>query len=81
VDLSNRELATLILAGSFFAIILLIPSTRRQVLPSIAAVLKVLANAKVLGLFILYFAHASAIVVAAWILGVWDLSATTSQCE
>jgi hypothetical protein len=27
-----------------------------------------------LGLFILYFAHASAIVVAAWILGVWDLS-------
>lgn len=74
MDLSNRELATVILVAVFFAIILLTPSARHQVLPSIAAVLKALINAKILGLFVLYFAYAAAIVVAARTLGVWDLS-------
>ena len=74
MELSNRELATVILVALFFVVVLLTPSARRQVLPSIAAVLKVLVNAKILGLFVLYFAYAAAIVVAARTLGVWDLS-------
>lgn len=74
MGLSNRELATVILVAAFFAAMLLIPSVRRQVLPSMAAVLKVLVNAKILGLFALYFAYAAAIVVAARVLGAWDLS-------
>src|SRR5680860_1478052 len=74
IGFSNRELATAILAAVFVATILLIPRTRRQVLPSLVAILKVLANIKILGLFAAYFAYAALLVVAAWILGAWEIS-------
>lgn len=71
-DLSNRELATGILLLAGLALILILPSWRRSIGPSLADLVRTLLARQLLLLFALYAIYTAALVLLAAKVGAWD---------
>lgn len=74
MEVTNRELASTILAVVFVSAFALVPKLRRHVGSSFSNFLHLLFVWKIQLPLLTYFAYAFAVVYIAWRLGAWDLS-------
>lgn len=73
MELTTRELASVILLAVFVGVLLAIPKIRRDVLPSFGGVAKAFFVPKILAVVAVYFGYTAAAVFAASRIGVWNL--------
>ncbi|MGJ9412886.1 hypothetical protein ACHAAC_09270 [Aeromicrobium sp. CF4.19] len=71
-ELTNRELATVILFGVFVGVFSLVPNLRREVGPSLVSVLRSFFVWKIQVPLLIYFAYAAGLVYVAWQLNLWE---------
>ncbi|RFA17663.1 hypothetical protein [Subtercola boreus] len=72
MDLTNRELASLLLLVGFFAVMLIRPKTRSTILPSFRQVIRALLVWKVLVVFAVYFGYTAGVVALGAHAGIWS---------
>jgi hypothetical protein len=72
MDLTNRELASLLLLVGFFAVMLIWPKARSTILPSFRQVIRALLVWKVLIVFVVYFGYTAGVVALAAHAGMWN---------
>lgn len=72
LELTNRELATVILFGLFVGVFSIVPNLRRQVGASVIDVLKSFFVWKIQTPLFIYFAYAAGLIYIAWRLNLWE---------
>jgi len=73
MELTSRELASVILLAVFVGVLLAIPKVRRDVLPSLGGVAKAFFVPKILAVVFANLAYTAAVVFLAYRIGVWNV--------
>lgn len=72
--LTERELASAIWIAGIVATLMIVPTTRKSLWPALADLVRSAAHPKIWGLFAALFLWAGFCVLAAWRIGLWDVS-------